>query len=266
MKTLAKRTAVAALATGLALSAAACGKTGKSTAGSGSSSSPAQRKTLTVLAAASLTDTFTTLGKQFEASHPGVTVRFSFGGSSQLAQQIVSGAPADVFAAASPATMKTVSDAKDVSGTPAIFVRNRLVIAVPQDNKAGVKTLKDLSNPKVKVVLCAEQVPCGAAAKKALALAGIKVTPVSLEQDVKAALTKVELGEADAGLVYRTDVKAADGKVQGIDFPEAAKAINDYPIAGLAHAGQPALAGEFVQFILSAQAKGVLTQAGFESA
>lgn len=265
MKTLAKRTAVAALATGLALSAAACGKTDKSPSGSGSSASAAPAKTLTVLAAASLTGTFTTLGRQFEASHPGVQVRFSFGGSSQLAQQIVSGAPADVFAAANPATMKIVSDTKDVSGAPTVFVKNRLVIAVPQDNKAGVKTLQDLSNPKIKVVLCAEQVPCGAAAKKALALAGVKVTPVSLEQDVKAALTKVELGEADAGLVYTTDVKAAGGKVQGIGFPEAAKTINDYPIASLAHAAQPALAGEFVQFIRSAQAKGVLTQAGFES-
>lgn len=257
------RTAVAALATGLVLTAAACGKTDKSPAGSGSTPAPA--RTLTVLAAASLTGSFGTLGSQFEAAHPGVKVRFNFGGSSQLAQQITQGAPADVFAAASPATMKIVTDAKDASGPPQVFVRNRLVIAVPPDNKAGVRGLRDLASSKVKVVLCAEQVPCGAAAKKALALAGLKVTPVSQEQDVKAALTKVELGEADAGLVYRTDVKAAGGKVQGIDFPEAAKAINDYPIVTLAHAPQAALASEFVQFVLSAQGKGVLAQAGFES-
>lgn len=258
-----RRTAALVLAAGLALGAAGCGKSDGSKA-SGAASSKSS-KTLTVLAAASLTGSFKTLGKEFEAAHPGVKVTFSFGGSSQLAQQITQGAPADVFAAASPATMKTVTDAGDNATAPQVFVRNRLVIAVPPDNKAKVQSLKDLGSSKVKVVLCAEQVPCGAAAKKALGLAGVKVTPVSLEQDVKAALTKVELGEADAGLVYRTDVQAAAGKVKGIDFPESAKAINDYPIAQLKNAPQAGLAGEFVQFVLSAQGKQVLTQAGFEA-
>jgi molybdate transport system substrate-binding protein len=233
--------------------------------GSDSKSSGKGDKTLFVFAAASLTETFTALGKTFEAAHPGVVVKFNFGGSSTLAQQITQGAPADVFAAASPATMKTVTDAKDATGQPAVFVRNRLEIAIPPSNPGKVKTLKDLTNPKLKVVECAPEVPCGAAAIKALAAAKLTVEPVSQEQDVKAALSKVQLNEADAALVYRTDVKSAAGKVTGIDFPEAAKAINDYPIAALAKAPQPTLAGQFIQFVLSDQGKAVLTQAGFES-
>jgi molybdate transport system substrate-binding protein len=250
----------AVLGTSLTL-AAGCGSTDDDSSGSSGSGG----KTLFVFAAASLTETFSSLGKTFESSHPGVKVKFNFGGSSALAQQITQGAPADVFAAASPATMKTVADAKDTAGAPTTFVRNRLEIAVPPSNPGKVKTLKDLTNPKLKVVECAPQVPCGAAALKALAAAKLKVKPVSQEQDVKAALTKVQLNEADAALVYRTDVKSAGGKVTGIDFPEAAQAINDYPIATLAKAPQPALAKEFVQLILSGQGKSVLQQAGFES-
>ncbi|MFI6903132.1 molybdate ABC transporter substrate-binding protein [Nonomuraea sp. NPDC050394] len=221
-------------------------------------------KQLTVFAAASLTGTFTELGKTFEAAHPGTTVTFNFGSSATLAQQIVQGAPADVFAAASPATMKTVTDAS-LAGAPATFVRNKLQIAVPADNPAKVDDLKDLTDAKVKVALCAEQVPCGAAAVKALDAAGLKVTPVTLEQDVKATLTKVELGEVDAALVYTTDVLAAKGKVTGIAFPEADKAINDYPIATLTKAPAGDLAKRFVDLVLSQQGKDVLTKAGFEA-
>jgi molybdate transport system substrate-binding protein len=255
---------VCAAAAGLAL-AAGCGSTDNGSSGSAATPSAKKGQTVVVFAAASLTETFTALGKAFQTAYPGVTVKFNFGGSSGLAQQITQGAPADVFAAASPATMKTVTDAHLAAGQPQIFVRNRLEIAVPPDNPGKVTQLKDLANSKLKVVLCAPQVPCGAAAEKALGPAGLKVKPVSQEQDVKAALTKVQLGEADAALVYRTDVKAAAGKVTGIDFPEAAKAINDYPIATLAKAPQPALANQFVQLVLSAQGKTALTQAGFES-
>ncbi|WP_433462004.1 molybdate ABC transporter substrate-binding protein [Spirillospora sp. CA-128828] len=244
----------------LTAAAAGCGDIDDKSSGSGGGG-----KTVTVFAAASLTGTFTALGKTFESSHPGVKVRFSFGGSSTLAQQITQGAPVDLFAAASPATMKTVTDAHLVDGQPQTFVRNRLQIATPADNPGKVTGLKDLADPKLKVVLCAEPVPCGAAAKKALAAAGVTVKPVSLEQDVKGALNKVTLGEADAALVYRTDVKAAGTKVHGIDFPESAKAINDYPIATLNKAPQPALAKEFVQLVLSPQGRGVLTAAGFEA-
>jgi molybdate transport system substrate-binding protein len=220
-------------------------------------------KTLTVFAAASLTESFTELGRAFESAHPGVKVKFNFGSSATLAQQITQGAPADVFAAASPATMKTVTDASLAAG-PTTFARNKLQIAVPADNPAKVGELKDLADPKVKVALCAEQVPCGAAAAKALDAAGLKVKPVTFEQDVKATLTKVELGEVDAALVYKTDVLAAAGKVQGIAFPEADKAINDYPIVALSKAPSPEPAKQFVALVLSAQGKGVLAKAGFE--
>jgi molybdate transport system substrate-binding protein len=250
-----------------ALLAAGCGSTGDEGGASagGQGGSSGGTKTMVVFAAASLKDTFTSLGKSFESSHPGVRVTFNFGGSSALAQQITQGAPADVFAAASPATMKVVTDADSAEGQPRVFVKNRLEIATPKGNPGKVKSLADLANPKIKVVLCAAQVPCGAAAVKALAAAKVKVTPVSQEQDVKAALTKVQLGEADAALVYRTDVKAAAGKVDGIDFPEAAQAINDYPIVTLAKAPQPALAREFVQLVTSAEGTDVLTRAGFEA-
>ncbi|MFG2071495.1 molybdate ABC transporter substrate-binding protein [Nonomuraea maritima] len=234
-----------------------CGSWTASSAGGGG-------KEVTVFAAASLTETFTELGKAFEAAHPGTAVRFNFGSSATLAQQIVQGAPADVFAAASPATMKTVTDAS-LAGPPVTFVRNKLQIVLPADNPAKVDELKDLTDPNVKVALCAEQVPCGAAAVKALDAAGLKVTPVTLEQDVKATLTKVELGEVDAALVYRTDVIASGGKVRGIAFPEAGQAVNDYPIATLAKAPGGDLAKQFVDLVLSQQGKDVLTKAGFEA-
>ncbi|MFI7635987.1 molybdate ABC transporter substrate-binding protein [Nonomuraea sp. NPDC049400] len=231
---------------------------------SASASAGGGAKEVTVFAAASLTGTFTELGKSFEAAHPGTTVKFNFGSSATLAQQIVQGAPADVFAAASPATMKTVTDAS-LANSPTTFIRNKLQIAVPADNPAKVDELKDLADPKVKVALCAEQVPCGAAAVKALNAAGLEVRPVTLEQDVKATLTKVELGEVDAALVYKTDVIASAGKVRGIAFPEADQAINDYPIATVAEAPAGDLARQFVDLVLSQQGKDVLTKAGFEA-
>lgn len=221
-------------------------------------------KEVTVFAAASLTGSFTELGRAFEAAHPGTSVRFNFGSSATLAQQIVQGAPADVFAAASPATMETVTDAGR-AGPPVTFARNTLRIAVPAGNPAGVEELKDLADPAVKVALCAEQVPCGAAAAKALDAAGLAVRPVTLEQDVKATLTKVELGEVDAALVYRTDVIASAGKVEGIAFPEADQAVNDYPIAALTGAPAGPLARRFVDLVLSQPGKDALTKAGFET-
>jgi molybdate transport system substrate-binding protein len=220
--------------------------------------------TVTVLAAASLTGSFNQIGKDFESANPGTKVTFSYAGSSALAQQITAGAPADVFAAASPATMKTVTDAGDGSGTPATFVKNQLVIAVPKGNPKGLTSLDALAEPGVKVALCAEQVPCGAAAKKALATAHVKITPVTLEQDVKAALSKVKLGEVDAALVYRTDAKASTADVDGVEFPESAGAINDYPIVALKNAPNPAGAAAFVAYVLSEPAQKVLADAGFQ--
>ncbi|TDD33011.1 molybdate ABC transporter substrate-binding protein [Actinomadura sp. KC06] len=263
MRTWIAITAAALLVAGGGAGAAGCGEVGDGASGTGGGS--AGDGTLTVFAAASLTDAFTSLGRTFEGSRPGVKVRFNFGASSTLAQQITQGAPADVFASASPATMKTVTDAGDAAGTPQVFTRNRLVIAVPKDNPGKISTVGDLSKPGLKVVLCAVQVPCGAAAARALGAARAEVEPVSREKDVKAVLTKVGLGEADAGLVYRTDVKAAGGKVTGIEFPQAAQAVNDYPIVEVAGAPQAALAKEFIRLVLGPQGRTVLSRAGFEA-
>jgi molybdate transport system substrate-binding protein len=247
---------------------AGCGGDGGDTAGS--STNPGAggtgvTGTVTVFAAASLTESFTQIGKDFEAANPGAKVTFNFAGSSALATQINQGAPADVFAAASPATMKTVTDAGNGDGTPVTFVKNQLVIVVPKGNPKGVTSLADLTKPGVKVALCAEQVPCGAAAKKALDTAGVKLTPVTLEQDVKAALSKVKLGEVDAALVYRTDAKAAASDVDGIEFPESAGAINDYPLVVVKNAPNKTAAQVFVTYIQSDKAKAVLTAAGFQA-
>ncbi|WP_069170087.1 molybdate ABC transporter substrate-binding protein [Streptomyces griseus] len=226
--------------------------------GSGNVSGP-----VTVFAAASLKESFTALGKDFEKAHPGTKVTFSFGGSDTLAAGITGGAPADVFAAASPRTMAVVSDAGGVSGTPSTFVRNQLEIATLPGNPDRITSLKDLTGAGLKVVLCDRTVPCGAATQKALDAAGLELTPVSYEQDVKSALTKVELKEADASVVYRTDVEAAGDKVEGVEFPESADAVNDYPIALLKDAPNPAAAEEFVAYVRSAEGRKVLTGAGF---
>ena len=258
-----KTRVLAALAATILLAGCGSGDDAGAPAGGGASSA-GPGGDVTVLAAASLTESFTRIGKDFEAANPGTKVTFSFGGSSGLAQQITSGAPADVFAAASPTTMKTVTDAGDASGEPVVFVKNQLVIAVPKGNPKNITTLAGLADPAVKVALCAEQVPCGAAAHKALDAAGVKVTPVTEEQDVKAALSKVKLGEVDAALVYRTDAKAASADVDGVEFPESAEAINDYPIVALKEAPNPAGAQAFVAYVQTGPAQQVLTDAGFQ--
>ncbi|MGC0417557.1 molybdate ABC transporter substrate-binding protein [Embleya sp. AB8] len=221
--------------------------------------------TVTVFAAASLTETFTALGKQFEAAHPGVTVKFNYGGSSSLAASINQGAPADVFASADEKNMKLVTDAKSADGTPTAFAKNTLQIAVAPGNPKNLKSLADLKQDGLKVAQCAPQVPCGAAAKTALDAAGVKFTPSTLEQDVKAALTKLTLGEVDAALVYRTDVKAAGAKAVGVDFPEAAQAVNTYPIVPLAKAPNGDAAKAFVAFVLAEPGRTALTAAGFQA-
>jgi molybdate transport system substrate-binding protein len=251
-----RRTAVAAVA---ALTLAGCG--GTSPAASPGDSGTAPSGTVNVFAAASLTGSFTQLGKDFEKAHPGVKVVFNFAGSSALAQQIDQGAPADVFASAAPQNMDQVTD----KNTPTTFARNTLEIAVPIGNPGKVTGLEDFADKDKKIALCAAQVPCGAAADKVFTAAGITPQPDSLEQDVKAALTKVSLDEVDAALVYKTDVLAAKDKVEGIQFPEADKAISDYPIATLTKAKNPAAAKAFVAYVLSDQGKAVLTAAGFEA-
>jgi molybdate transport system substrate-binding protein len=258
--------APAALAGVAALALAGCGTDDSAPAAPlGSGRSAAVSGTVTVFAAASLTESFTAIGEAFEAANPGAQVKLNFGGSSALAQQIIQGAPADVFAAANPATMKQVTDAGQAAGPPRVFVRNALQIAVPKGNPGKVTGLADFAKPDLTIALCAPQVPCGAAAEKVLKAAGVAGAPDTLEQDVKAALAKVELGEVDAALVYRTDVLAAAGKVEGIDFPEAEQAINDYPVALLTDAPNPGGARAFVDYVLSGKARTVLIEAGFRA-
>lgn len=210
--------------------------------------SPVQRETVTVFAAASLTGSFEKIADAFEADNPGVTVVFNFGGSSGLATQIVEGAPADVFAAASPATMETsgAANAQD-------FATNVLEIAVAKGNPGGITGLEDFANPDRLIALCAVEVPCGAASDKLFAQAGITPSVDTYEQDVKAVLTKVELGEVDAGLVYVTDVLEAG--VEGIPVDSAPVS---YPIAALTGQGDA-----FVAFVLSAKGQQILKKAGF---
>lgn len=218
---------------------------------------------ITVFAAASLTESFTALGTQFEAANPDATITFSFGPSSGLATQITEGAPADVFASASAKNMDAVVAAK-AADAPAVFAKNVMEIAVPPGNPANVTTLADLGKADVKVALCQPDVPCGAVAAKVFTNAGLTVTPVTLEADVKATLTKVELGEVDAGVVYVTDALAAGDKVTGIEIPADVNAATSYPIATLTASKNPDLAKAFVDYVLSADGASVLTAAGFE--
>jgi molybdate transport system substrate-binding protein len=216
-----------------------------------------------VFAASSLTDVFGRLGREFEAAHPGVDMRFSFAGSSTLGPQITSGAPVDVFAAASPSTMADVVHAGATAGRPVLFARNRLQIAVPPGNPGHVDGLDDFARPELKIAVCAPEVPCGEAAQEAFDLGHVLARPDTLEQEVKGVVTKVELGEVDAGMVYRSDVRAAGGEVEGIDFPEAARAINDYQIATIADAPNPAAARAWMAFVLSPHGRKALSHAGF---
>lgn len=267
MTTLAHRRLAGAGALLLVLTACGDSGAGSQPFGSGAAGRPAATisGTVTVLAAASLTEVFTTLGSTFEQAHPGTRVRFSFAASSELATQIGQGAPADVFASASPATMAQVIDAGDARRDPMVFARNRLEIAVPPGNPGQVTGLTDFTKPRLTIALCAEQVPCGAAAAMAFAAAGLTPRPDTFEQDVKAALTKVTLGEVDAALVYRTDVQAAGGAVEGIDFPEADKAVNDYPIVVLQATPNQAAARAWVRLVLSRTGRRVLRDAGFDA-
>jgi molybdate transport system substrate-binding protein len=220
---------------------------------------PADR-TLTVFAAASLTKPFGEIGEDFEASHHGVRVRFSFGGSADLAAQIRSGAPADVFASADTTTMGELGRS---ARPPQDFAANTLEIAVPPGNPAGIGRLADLARPGVRLVVCAPEVPCGTAARRVARAAHVTLDPVSEEQSVTDVLGKVATGEADAGLVYVTDVRGAGDAVEGIPFSESADAVNTYPIAALAGSAHEQLAEQFVAFVVGPRGRRVLHAAGF---
>ncbi|MFC5495372.1 molybdate ABC transporter substrate-binding protein [Nocardioides caricicola] len=220
-------------------------------------------RTLTVYAAASLTASFEEIAEEFEAEHDGVDVELSFGGSSDLVTQIQGGAPADVFASADGATMTELVDDDLAAAAPQDFATNTLEIVVPSDNPAGIASLQDLARPGLNLVVCAPEVPCGAAAQQVAGNAGVALSPVSEEQSVTDVLAKVSSGEADAGLVYVTDVRAAGDDVGGITFPEAAEVVNTYPIAPVDGSDEPDLATEFVRFVLGDTGQGVLAGFGF---
>jgi molybdate transport system substrate-binding protein len=218
--------------------------------------------TVTVLAAASLTESLDELAARFEEAHPNVDVVVSYGGSSALAEQIVSGSPADIFFSANASTMTTVTEA-GLTVDPEVLLTNVLEIAVPAGNPGGVTGLADFANAGLTLALCDPAVPCGSAAEKLFAAIDITPSVDTLEEDVKAALTKVALGEVDAALVYVTDVIAAGDDVEGIAVPEAGDAVNDYPISLLAGARSPAAAQAFIDFVRSAEGIEVFRDAGF---
>jgi molybdate transport system substrate-binding protein len=238
---------------------------GATSTGSASSSAQALSGTITVFAAASLQKTSTELASTFEKEHPGTAVKFSFGGSDTLAAQITQGAPADVFASANQSTMQTVEKAGDTTGTPTVFVKNTLEIAVAPGNPKNITSLSDLTKSGTKIALCAKTVPCGSAAVKALAAAKVSLTPVTYETDVTSALTKVELGEVDAALVYHSDILGAGGKVDGVVFSTASDAVNSYPIDVLKGSSNATLAQAFETFIVSPSSEQVLLKAGFQA-
>lgn len=219
--------------------------------------------TLTVFAAASLTDTFTQLGEQFEADNEGVSVEFNFAGSSDLVAQIQSGSPADVFASADEKNMTKATDDDLVDGAPQLFAANTLQIVTPPGNPKGIESFDDLAGDDVTLVICAPEVPCGAATKTVEENTGVTLSPASEESAVTDVLAKVTSGEADAGLVYITDAVGAGDAVESISFPEAAEAVNDYPIATLANSEHGDIAQRFVDFVLSDEGQEVLGEAGF---
>ncbi|MFI5805091.1 molybdate ABC transporter substrate-binding protein [Streptomyces sp. NPDC051561] len=252
-----RRSAVAAVTVALLAPLAACGgeEGTKKTAGS----TPGAK--LTVLAAASLTDVFKKAGTAYEKKHPGTEVVFSFGGSQELAAQVKQGSPADALVTAD---TKTMDGLGSDTGTPTVIAKNRLVIATGEGNPKKIATLKDLAGKDLKVVLAAPEVPVGRYSKKILDAQQVAVKPVSQEPNVRAVLSKVELGEADAGLVYRTDASTATDKVDAIDIPDAQNAVASYPAATLRTTGNEKAAAEFVKWLSGPEAQKILRAAGFQ--
>jgi len=250
------RTLLAAMLAVAALALAACGGDDDS----GRSSGAASSGELKVFAAASLTAAFTELGQQYTSANGGTKVTFNFAGSQALATQIQQSAPADLFASADIPNMDKV---KDLVGTPQNFASSQLQIVVEKGNPKGVMGLDDLANPDLKVVLAAPDVPAGKYAAQILGKANVTVKPVSEEDNVKAVVTKVSLGEADAGIVYVTDVTAGGDKVEGVEIPETQNVLATYPIATVKASKNADMAQAFMELVLSAEGQQVLKQYGF---
>lgn len=250
---------------GLGLLAAACGGGGDE-----DSSGPSQPQSggtaevsgeLNVFAGASLTEPFKALAKAFEVKYPGVRVKFNFGHIT-LADQINGGAAADVFAIADEPLMKRVVDAGNAAG-PRIFARNRLAIVVAKGNPKGIRGLSDLAKPGLVALLCSPQVPCGKFGTEALQKAGVKAQARSLEEGVNAIVSKVTLGEADAGIVYVTDVEAGGDKIEGVGIPDDHNVIAGYPITVLTKTRNREAARAWVDFVVSGEGQGILAGYGF---
>ncbi len=222
-----------------------------------------QARTVTVFAAASLTDAFTELGDAFEQTFPDVDVVLNFAASSELVTQIGQGAPVDVFASADEANMARLTDTGGIAGRPSVFATNRAAILVEAGNPQGITGIADLADPDLIVVVCSPEVPCGRYAQQVFDNAGVAVVPRSFEENVKAVVSKVTLGEADAGIVYSTDVIAAGDRAQGVEIPLDANVVARYPIAVTAQAAHPPGAQAFIDFVLSDAGRAVLASYGF---
>ncbi len=232
--------------------------------GCGSAEQPAAQNTkIIVFAAASLKKTFTDIGEQFKTDNPGASVEFSFAGSSDLVTQLTQGAPADVFASADTKNMDKAAQAGLLAGDPVNFASNTLTIAVAPGNPKKIASFKDLTQQGLNVVVCAPQVPCGSATQKVEQATGVTLNPVSEESSVSDVLNKVTTGEADAGVVYVTDAIGAGDKVAAVEFPEAAGAVNTYPIAALKGSKNPDLARKFIDLVTGEPGQKVLNAAGF---
>ena len=253
---------VAAVAAVLGLAVAGCSSSDQASSPSSTTGAAAGGK-LIVFAAASLKKSFTEIGEQFKTDNPGADVEFSFAGSSDLVTQLTQGAPADVFASADTKNMDKAAQAGLLAGNPVNFASNTLTIVVAPGNPKKIGSFKDLAQPGLSVVVCAPQVPCGSATQKVEQAAGVRLNPVSEESQVTDVLTKVETGQADAGLVYVTDVIGAGNKVTGVPFPEAANAVNTYPIGVLKESKNQDLASKFVALVTSDSGQKVLSAAGF---
>ncbi|CAM4450994.1 Molybdate-binding periplasmic protein precursor [Mycobacterium basiliense] len=227
------------------------------------SRSAQQSRSITVFAAASLKPAFTKIGERFQADNPGVRVEWDFAGSSELATQLAQGATADVFASADIAQMDRVSQAGLVAQNPANFASNTLVIVTAPGNPKQIGSVGDLTRPDLSVVICQQPVPCGSATRRIEVATGIQLSPVSEELSVTDVLSKVTTGQADAALVYVTDAMNAGDKVTTVRFPEAAGAVNIYPIAVLKKASHPALAQQFVAIVTAEAGRKILDQSGF---
>lgn len=255
-----RRAGAAAVAASVLFALVGCAS---SPAGAPTTSTTGVSGEVTVFAAASLRTAFDQIAVEFEAANPSVDVRpIVYDGSSTLARQLIEGAPADVFASADERNMENVTDAGLTVGTPELFASNTLAIVVPAGNPGDVEAIDDLGDDGVTVILCAPEVPCGAASETLLAAAGVKVTPASLEQNVTAVLTKVAAGEADAGLVYATDLAGRDD-VESIVPDGAADVVSRYPIAALADSTHSEAAAAFVAFVTGSVGQSILADAGF---